>query len=192
MENTNEFVDIKINKEIYEILKLWNKERKEQIGSKNLGAREAIFKVQTRRKRIINEEIDSYDFAELCIYDGEEYMQSGSVEYFIENINEHWIEDEEKLKKFKQALDGIEDIDRAKDKIEELGYFEDVRVVYFCYYWQDVATFLTCREAEEYQAYQCYNLGVNRIYVTYPGYRNCSSLNKFLEILDHKDIFEVE
>ena len=38
--------------------------------------------------------------------------------------------------------------------------------------------------------YQKHNLGTCRIYVTYPGYRNCSSLDKFLEILDNKDIFE--
>lgn len=186
---TKKYIECKLESKIYKILKLWNEERKEQIETKNLVTREAIFKVQTRKKRIVNHEIDSYDFAELCIYDGGEYMQSGSVKYFIENINENWIEDEEKLKKFKQVLYGIEDIDLAKDKIEELGYFEDVTVVYFCYYWQDVAIFLTCREAEEYQAYQCYNLGVNRIYVTYPGYRNCSSLNEFLEILDNTDIF---
>ena len=50
MENKNKYIDVKINEEILEILKMWNKERKEdRKNGKNQMTRNPIYRVETAR-----------------------------------------------------------------------------------------------------------------------------------------------
>lgn len=199
MENKNEFVDIKINKEIYDILKLWNKERKNEIKEKNFGTREPIYKVQSRTYISAHEDF-GYDKVELVINIGGDYSSFKNLEEIKEYYNEDYFGTIKKYEDFKKIVDDCKNIYELPDKFEE--YKEDEEENEFCYdcvylfyskiLWEDRGFFLTYREAEEYMQYQKHNLGVCRIYIDYPGYANKSTLNKFLEILDHKDIFEVE
>lgn len=202
MNNKNKYIEVKINKEIYQILKVWNKQRKEELNTKNFGTREPIYKVQSKTY-VPSDDRFGYDKVELVINIGGDYESFENLEKIKEHYTEEYFENTKKYNDFIEMIDNCYDIFEVPEKFEELkldyGSYEECEFKYddiFLFYsnivWIDKAFFLTYKEAEEYMQYQKHNLGYCRIYVDYPGYANKSTLNKFLEILDNKDIFEVE
>lgn len=195
MENKNEFVDIKLNEEIYEILKLWNKERKEDLKKhKNQCTRNPIYKVQKNTwtlgsaEDFVKEEImvDSETFLSL------EQVKKGELDSYIDyHFSDE--DDEEKVEKIKENIKKCSSLDEIIEKLEdnEIYIYQD-EIVYSKEEWEDKAYFLTHREAKDYMQYQKHNLGQCRIYVDAPGYGNRGTFDTFLQLLDHKDIFEVE
>lgn len=192
MENKNEFVDIKINKEIYEILKLWNKERKEDL--KNLNnqcTRNPIYKVQKNTWTTATSEdfekeeimVDCETFLTL------EQVKEGELDRHIE-YNSPCSDKEvmEIIKNIKECY-SLEDVLDILEE-NEIPLYQD-EIVYSKEDWEDQAYFLTHREAKEYMQYQKHNLRQCRIYVDAPGYDNRGTLDKFLQIIDFEDIFEV-
>ena len=105
MENKKEFVNIKINKEVYEFLKLWNKERKEdRKNSKNQMTRNPIYQVETACWVDCTEEYA--DKSILKIMNDEftlEQIQNGELEDCI------WYMDDEKIEEIKE-LYSLEDV----------------------------------------------------------------------------------
>ena len=195
MENKNKYINVKIDEEILEILKMWNKDRKNEIKDKNLGTREPVYKVQTRDYAITHKDY-SPDKTEICFDFGEDFNCFENLEEIKEYYHEDYFSSEEEYNEFMELVEESNGIYDLCDKMQDLD--EDSKIkcdqVYLFYsqeVWKDQAYFLTYKEAEDYKIYQSHNLGVCRIYVDYPGYANRSTLNKFLEILDHKDIFEV-
>ena len=115
MENKNEFVDIKINKEIYDILKLWNKERKNEIKEKNFGTREPIYKVQSRTYISAHEDF-GYDKVELVINIGGDYSSFKNLEEIKEYYNEDYFGTIKKYEDFKKIVDDSKNIYELPDK----------------------------------------------------------------------------
>ena len=192
----DKYIDVKINEEILEILKMWNKQRKEEINTKNWGTREPIFKVQTREYLPSHEEF-GYDKVELCLEFGGDFNSFKDLDEVKEYYHEDYFSSENEYNKFIELVQESTNIHSLLNKIDNL--FDEDKIKpnqYYLFYsqevWKDQAYFLTYKEAEDYKIYQSHNLGVCRIYVDYPGYANRSTLNKFLEILDNKDIFEVK
>lgn len=184
MENKNNFVDIKINKEVYYFLKLWNKERKEdRKNGKNQMTRNPIYRVETARWVDCTEEYA--DKSILKIMNDEftlEQIQNGELEDCI------WYMDDEKIEEIKE-LYSLEDV---VGFLKENGWdSEPIWIEHTKLEYEHKAVFLTHKEAEEYMQYQGHNLNSPRIYVSGTGYDNRGSLDKFLQIIDFEDIFEV-
>ncbi len=184
MENKKEFVNIKINKEVYEFLKLWNKERKEdRKNGKNQMTRNPIYRVETACWVVCTEEYA--DKSILKIMNDEftlEQIQNGELEDCI------WFMDDEKIEEIKE-LYSLEDV---VGFLKENGWdSEPIWIEHTKLEYEHKAVFLTHKEAEEYMQYQGHNLNNPRIYVSGTGYDNRGSLDKFLQIIDFEDIFEV-
>lgn len=184
MENKNEFVNIKINKEVFEFLKLWDKERKEdRKNGKNQMTRNPIYRVETARWVDCTEEYA--DKSILKIMNDEftlEQIQNGELEDCI------WYMDDEKIEEIKElySLEDVVEFLKENGWDSEPIWIEHTRLKY-----GHKAVFLTHKEAEEYMLYQGHNLNNPRIYVSGTGYDNRGSLDKFLQIIDFEDIFEV-
>lgn len=187
----SEYVNVKLNKEIHEILKEWNIKRKEDISlKKNLGTREAIYKIQSRTYRPTHPDY-GFEEVELCLVFG------GDPNYFknLKDIKQHYDSSDffNSIAEFDEFIELIEESTNIHDflsKLEESDIeYDEAYIIYFKEVWEDQAYFLTRDEAEAYRKYQAHNLRHSRVYVEYPGYGNRSYFNKFLEILDHKDIF---
>lgn len=196
MENKNKYINVKIDEEILEILKVWNKQRKEELNTKNFGTREPIYKVQ-RREYLPSHKEFGHDKVELCLEFGGDFNSFKDLDEVKEYYHEDYFSSKEDYEHFMKLVESSNTIYRLHELIYLLD--DDAEIMpnqcYLFYsqeVWKDQAYFLTYKEAEDYKIYQSHNLGVCRIYVDYPGYANRSTLNKFLEILDHKDIFEVE
>lgn len=195
MENKNEFVDIRINKEIHEILKLWNKERKEDIKNhKNAMTRQPIYKVQKNVWGV--GDCENFDKEEIMV-DSEtflslEQVKKGELDSYIDyHFSDE--DDEDEVEKIKENIKKCSSLDEVIKKLEdnEIYIYQD-EIVYSKEEWEDKAYFLTHQEAKDYMKYQKHNLGQCRIYVDAPGYDNRGTFDTFLQLLDYKDIFEVE
>lgn len=185
------YVTVNIDKNIYEILKKWNEERKNQD---NRCTRTPIFTVQSKRWIPT---LEGCGERERLYIDSEgSYIDMDGIEDGImESIWED-IQDEVEYNHItKGDIDSFMNCDylwEVEDKIKELGldyYFECLNLVEETHIWEDVAYFMTEKEAFEYTKYQAHNLGECRTYGMYIGYSNRSSLSKFLEIIDGSDIF---
>lgn len=195
MENKNKFVDIKLNEEIYEILKLWNKERKEDL--KNLNnecTRNPIYKVQKNTwTTATSDESEKEEIMVDCeTFLTLEQVKNGDLDDYIDShfSNE---DDEDKIEEIKKSIKNCYSLEEVIETLEdnEIFIYQD-EIVYSKEDWEDQAYFLTYREAQEYMQYQKHNLRRCRIYVDAPGYDNRGTLDKFLQIIDLEDIFEVK
>ncbi|MGL5962990.1 MAG: hypothetical protein ACRCZ2_01115 [Fusobacteriaceae bacterium] len=187
----SEYVNVKLNKEIHVILKEWNVKRKDDISlKKNLGTREAIYKIQSRTYMPTHPDY-GFEEVELCL------DFCGDPNYFknLEEIKQHYNSSDffNSIAEFEEFMELIEESSNIHDflsKFEETDIeYDEAYIIHFKEVWKDQAYFLTRDEAEAYTKYQAHNLRYSRVYVEYPGYGNRSYFNKFLEILDHKDIF---
>lgn len=197
---TKKYIECKLESKIYEILKLWNEERKEEIDQdKNCGTIYPIYKVQSKTYISAHEDFE-YDKVELVITIGGDYSAFTNLEEITENYNRDYFESTKAYDDFIDMINNCNSIFEVPEKFEELkldyGSYEDCEFKYYDIYlyyskvvWVDKGFFFTHKEAKEYMQYQKHNLGTCRIYVEYPGYSNKSTLNKFLEILDNTDIF---
>lgn len=192
MVTNDEFVNIGINKEIYEILKLWNKERKEDIKNhKNAMTRQPIYKVQKNVWGV--GDYENFDKEEIMV-DCEtfltlEQIKDGDLDYYID----HHCPDKDNLETIKNYIKKRGSLEEVLEVLQdnEINIYRD-EIVYSKEEWEDKAYFLTHQEAKDYMQYQKHNLGQCIIYVDAPGYGNRGTFDTFLQLLDHKDIFEVE
>lgn len=197
---TKKYIECKLQEEIYEILKFWNKERKEEIDQdKNCGTIYPIYKVQSKTYISAHEDF-GYDKVELIINIGGDHKDFESLEEIIEYYNEEYFENTEKYNDFIDMINNCDTIFEVPEKFEELklGYgscedcefkYDDIYLYYSKEIWVDKGFFFTYKEAKEYMLYQKHNLGTCRVYVKFPGYSNKSTFKRFLEILDNNDIF---
>lgn len=197
---TKKYIECKLDERILEILKLWNKERKEEIAQhKNCGTIYPIYKVQSKTYIPAHEDF-GYDKVELVITIGGDYSVFTNLEEITEHYTEDYFENTKQYDYFINMINNCNSIFEVPEKFQELkedceSYeecqfkYDDIYLYYSKTIWIDKGFFFTRKEAEEYMQYQKHNLGICRIYVEYPGYSNKSTLNKFLEILDNNDIF---
>lgn len=189
-----EFINVAIDKEILGILKSWDKQRKENMmNNKNLGTKDPIYKVQSQRERETSREEES-DKKRLYIrFDGD-VESFETLEYIKEYYNgSDCFESLNDYKNFLELLKNSKDLEDFHKNLSccKIGNMES-DISYIECYWVDIAYFLTREEAEEYKKYQSHNLGVSRTFIEHAGYGNKSSLGKFLQILDDRNIFNFE
>lgn len=192
MDKEREFVDIKLDKKIFEILNYWNTKLKTQ---NNRGTATPIFVVQSKYWAPTSEDYCEREIL-LTDYEGSyltiERIKDGYMDDTLESLydyEEYSHVTQEDIEKFKE----LDSLDEVIDFIKELGideYFENLEKIYEVSYWENVAYFLTEEEAIDYTKYQAHNLGECRTYAEYPGYSNCSSLQQFLKLIHENNIFE--
>lgn len=185
---SKEFINIKIEKEVFEILKYWSEKRKEE-NSDEYGTREPIYKVQKRSTLISSKEFQVDQIEIVLVFNGDTWCFQ-NIDEIKENINEDYFSDEDEFNLFDKALLESDNIEELQDKLESIS-IENFNS-YICYLqenWIDMGYFLTKEEAENFREYQSHNLGVSRVYIDYPGYGNKGTLNKFLEIIDNNILF---
>ena len=192
MEKEREFVDVKLDKKIFELLNYWNTKLKTQD---NRGTATPIFIVQSKRWAPTSED---YCEREILLTDCEgsyltiERIKDGCMDDTLESLydyEEYSHVTQEDIDKFKE----LNSLDEVINFIEELGiekYFERLEKVFEVSYWEDIAYFLTEEEAIDYTKYQAHNLGKCRTYAKYVGYSNRSSLQQFLKLIHENNIFE--
>ncbi|MGL5718331.1 MAG: hypothetical protein ACRCX2_35330 [Paraclostridium sp.] len=186
---TKKYIDCKLESEILEILKFWNKKRKEDLrNNKNQCTRNPVYKVQKNTWAVG----DANDFAkEEIMIDCEtfltlEQIKKGELDSYVE-YHAPFEKDVESIKSYLKECDSLEEVLEMLEE-NEICIYQD-EIVYSKKDWEDQAYFLTYEEAEDYARYQKHNLGESRIYVDAPGYANKGSFDKFLQILDEINIF---
>lgn len=185
-----EFINVTINKKLYEKLKYLSEQRKKEIKQrKNAGTIYPIYIVQDQHERIINTEFEDGGTEVIYAYNMNKLTKFYEKEEVIKYIEKE-IEDEElkediliKLKDKYITLDEISII------LEKNEIFDCANQLFVDIEYEDKAYFLTKEEAEDYIKRQYYNLKDPKIYVNFPGYSNYSSFEEILNLLDNENIF---
>lgn len=181
-----EFVNVNINKKLYEKLKYLSEQRKKEIKQrKNAGTIYPIYIVQEKYETVVDTQFEDYDQEVLYTYTDSELTKYYSIEdllKFLEekNINKDLIKD---------IRENVKEFEYIPEIIIRTGLFDAVYHVFVNIEYKDKAYFLTREEAEDYIKRQYYNLKDPKIYVNFPGYSNYSSFEEILNLLDNENIF---
>jgi hypothetical protein len=188
-----EFINVNINKKLYEKLKYLSEQRKKEISQhKNAGTIFPIYIVQEKYERIINTEFEDGGIEVIYAYNRNEltkFYENEEVIKYIEKEMEDGELKEDILIRLKEKYITLDEIAIILEKNE---LFDCANQVFVDIEFQDKAYFLTREEAEEYIKRQHYNLYNPRIYVNFPGYSNYSSLEEILNILDNENIEKLD
>ena len=185
-----DFINVTINKKLYEKLKYLSEQRKKEIKQrKNAGTIYPIYIVQDQHERIINTEFEDGGTEVIYAYNMNKLTKFYEKEEVIKYIEKE-IEDEELkediLIKLKDKYITLDEISIILEKNEIFGCANQLFVETK---YEDKAYFLTKEEAEDYIKRQYYNLKDQKIYVNFPGYSNYSSFEEILNLLDNENIF---
>ena len=178
---------IEVTDEQYEVLKELCHERKTQD---NRCTADPIWVVQTKKHRIINPEFSCTGETATAFYGDEgDIFHAEEFDEFKSEIHdyifvEHECEDytDEEIESFNECSD-FWDLEYWFDKFKKEHDFEEHCWVDIEYYYEDVAYFLTDKEAKDYCKYQSHNMNEPRSYVKYCGYANQGYLPKLLDML---------
>lgn len=185
-----EFINVNINKKLYEKLKYLSQQRKKEISQhKNAGTIYPIYIVQTQYERIINVEFEDAEIEAIYAYDKNgltKFYEKEEVIKYIEKEIEDGKLKEDILIKLKEKYIDLDEIAIILEKNE---FFDRANHVFVDVEYKDKAYFLTREEAEEYIKRQNYNLNNPRIYVDTTGYSNYSAFEEILNSLDNENIF---
>ena len=188
-----EFINVNINKKLYEKLKYLSQQRKKEISQhKNAGTIFPIYIVQEKYERIINTEFEDGGIEVIYAYNRNEltkFYENEEVIKYIEKEMEDGEQKEDVLIRLKEKYITLDEIAIILEKNE---LFDCANQVFVDIEFQDKAYFLTREEAEKYIKRQHYNLYNQRIYVNFPGYSNYSSLEEILNILDNENIEKLD
>lgn len=185
-----EFINVNINKKLYEKLKYLSQQRKKEISQhKNAGTIYPIYIVQEKYERIINTEFEDAEIEAIYAYDRNgltKFYKKEEVIKYIEKEIENGELKEDILIRLKEKYIDLDEIDVI---LEKNDFFDRANHIFVDIEYKDKAYFLTREEAEEYMKRQWYNLIEPRIYVNFPGYSNYSAFEEILNYLDNEDIF---
>lgn len=185
-----EFINVNINKKLYEKLKYLSQQRKKEISQhKNAGTIFPIYIVQEKYERIINTEFEDGGIEVIYAYDRNgltKFYKKEEVMKYIEKEIENGELKEDILIRLKEKYIDLDEIDVI---LEKNDFFDRANHIFVDIEYKDKAYFLTREEAEEYMKRQWYNLIEPRIYVNFPGYSNYSAFEEILNYLDNEDIF---
>lgn len=180
-----EMINVKINKNLLDILEQLNKKRiSDNIEKKTLGTRNPIYIVEDCR--FIDCAPEDADVALLIPY-------CSSNVYSFEEIKKGAIQNDFDISDdVMESLKDATDLEEVKDILNSSKECEELVYSYTSYKrltWEEKAMFLTHNEASEYLKYQSHNLSENsRIYVKSLGYDNRSIFPKLLDILQEEEI----
>ena len=184
------FINININKKIYDKLQYLSEQRKKEISQhKNAGTIYPIYIVQEKYERIINTEFEDAEIEAIYAYDRNGLTKFYEKEEVIKYIEKEIEDGELKEDILIRLKEKYTDLDEIAIILEKNEFFDRVNHIFVNIEYKDKAYFLTREEAEEYIKRQWYNLKDPRIYVNFPGYSNASSFETILELLDEENIF---
>lgn len=187
-----EFINVNINKKLYEKLKYLSEQRKKEISQhKNAGTIYPIYIVQEKYERIINTEFEDGGIEVIYAYDRNGLTKFYEKEEVIKYIEKEIEDGELKEDILIRLKEKYIDLDKIAVILEKNKFFDRTNHIFVDIEYKDKAYFLTREETEEYMKRQWYNLKEPRIYVNFPGYSNYSSFEEILNYLDNEDIFMV-
>lgn len=180
-----EFINVKMDKELFEILEFWKKERiHDKENQRTAGTAFPYFIVEDSRY------VD-------CLPEEADVSYITPIEqlgYTIDEIRKgEFKKDFDISEELQEELDSCLNLEEMKDVLDNSNVPELVGcyITYLALFWEEKSIFLTRKEAEEYMRYQSHNLTDRaRIYVKSPGYDNRGKFPKFLDLLTEEDVIE--
>lgn len=187
---------INVNDEQYQVLKELSYLMKTQD---NRATSYPVFSVQTQRSRAAADDYENVDGYQL-IWEGEtatdvcddiDKLKKEIRKHFIERGDRvNWNDDLDCIYSFKEA-DSIHYLQEWLNELSKRKYNNTSMYIFsLVHYYEDVAFFLTDKDAKEYMEYQSHNLTNPRTYAHSCGYSNKGLLPKLMDMLIKIDFSE--